>query len=249
VILEDFIMLGTTVPEPSSKYGLSVCSAGWSAELGGLVRIYPLKPYGAPSRWSINRVQLERNPKDSRSESWKLVDDRSADGRSGHGLGFECVGQVPQSRRRGLLDQVVVDSISEANERRISLCVVHPASCPQLTFEYNPDSPDSPQLSLFDRPDRPTAGSKRFPYTPRLQFVDGDGEHHLKVRDWGAFEFLRKEGVSARHKLNLNLRTDSSLLLGNLVHQRNAWLVISVLNGVRDAQPSLFSLADATQVA
>lgn len=241
MILEDFVMLGTTVPEPRSDGRVFVCSAGWSAELGHLVRIYPLARYGAPRRWSVNRVRLERNPKDSRWESWQLAGDRSADGHGGINANFDCVGEIPRGKREGLLDGAVVGSISEANDRRISLCVVHPADRPRLTFDHNPDSPDSPQLSLFDRPGRPTAGSKRFPYIPRLQFIDGDGQHHLQLRDWGAFEFLRKYGTDMRHGLEqgLHLSDDSSLLLGNLSHQRNAWLVISVLNGCRTSQLTL----------
>ena len=37
MILEDFIMLGTTVPEPNSDGRIFVCSAGVSPELGKLV--------------------------------------------------------------------------------------------------------------------------------------------------------------------------------------------------------------------
>jgi hypothetical protein len=37
----------------------------------------------------------------------------------------------------------------------------------------------------------------------------------------------------------LHLRSSSSLLVGNLKDQRTAWLVISVLNGIRE-EPGLF---------
>jgi hypothetical protein len=241
VILEDFVMLGTTVHEPSSKYGLSVCSAGWSAELGQLVRIYPLARWGAPRRWSINRVRLERNTGDARTESWSIAG-RDPQHHATINDAFVQVGEVRPGQRAGLLDKCVIASISEANKRRLSLAVIQPTSEPSLVFEHNPDSPDSPELRLFDVADRPIAGSKRFAFIPRVEFNDAAGTHRLQLRDWGSYERLRKGGDARRHELSgaLHIGADSSLLVGNLNHQRNAWLVISVLNGLRDGQASLF---------
>jgi hypothetical protein len=51
VILDDFVMLGTTVPEPNSSGRVFVCSAGVSDEDRRLIRIYPLARRGAPKRW------------------------------------------------------------------------------------------------------------------------------------------------------------------------------------------------------
>jgi hypothetical protein len=77
MVVEDFVMLGKTVPEPNSDGRVFVCSAGVSAELKTLMRIYPLARRDAPERWSINRVQVERNLRDNRIESRKLAGDRS----------------------------------------------------------------------------------------------------------------------------------------------------------------------------
>jgi hypothetical protein len=77
---------------------------------------------------------------------------------------------------------------------------------------------------------------------PRISFRDDDGRNNLMLRDWGAFEFQRKN--TERYFLDnlegaLHLTDQSSLLVGNMNNQRNAWLVISVLNGIREA-PTLF---------
>ena len=71
--LDDFVMLGTTVPEPNSDGRIFVCSAGVSAEYRSLVRLYPLARKNVPRRWGIYRVPVERNPKDSRPESFQVV--------------------------------------------------------------------------------------------------------------------------------------------------------------------------------
>lgn len=241
MILEDFVMLGKTVPEPNSDGRVFVCSAGWSSDLRSLVRIYPLAQHGTPARWSINKVQVAPNPKDSRRESWRLAADRTIGAHAGINACFERVGTVPPDGRSDLLHKATITSIAAANDRRLSLGILHPKAC-ELFFEHNPDSPNSPELRLFDLDPRPTVGAKRFAYIPRLAFTDDDGDHRLMLRDWGCFEFMRKHGDDRRHELTeaLHLSPNSSLLVGNLNNQRNAWLVISVLNGLHN-QLSLFT--------
>jgi hypothetical protein len=245
VIIEDFTMLGTTVPEPIKSDGrVSVCSAGVSAELG-LIRIYPLARAGVPNRWNTYRVPVERNPKDSRPESWKLKADR-------HGAAFEqinreCVqvGHLKPAHRADALKKYVVGSIAEANAKRMSLAILQP-QFREFDFLYNPDSPDSPELKLFDIGEPPKDGSKRFPYIPKLHFDDEDGHHHLQVRDWGGYEWMRKYPDRYRELPNcLHLSDDSSLLVGNFNQHRTSWLIISVLNGIRDDVPTLFDFEES----
>ena len=247
MILDDFTMLGKTVPEPNSDGRVFVCSAGYSPELRSLVRIYPLARHGAPKRWDTYQIPLERNPKDSRPESWQVAGDRTLGAHDDINASFQRVGKLAPSARSSALGGSAVESIAEANTRRLSLAIIHPSGTPELTFEHNPDSPDSPELRLFDVASKPATGARRFAFIPRLRFDDLAGSHHLMLRDWGCFEFLRKFGDDRRHELTgaLHLGSDSSLLIGNLSHQRNAWLVISVLNGLRPA-PTLF---DTKEVA
>lgn len=240
MIIEDFTMLGTTVPEPTKRDGrVFVCSAGISRELG-LIRIYPLARRNIPRRWNTYRVPLERNPKDSRPESWKIRGDRS-DGAHEHiNSAFEEVGKFTRAERKSVLSRYVVESIKEANERKLSLAILQP-KIGDLDFEHNPESPDSPELKLFDV-DRPQpVGAKRFPYIPRLHFKDESGPHHLMIRDWGCFEWMRKHPDRYKELPQcLNLNDDSSLLVGNFNQHRTSWLIISVLSGVRDCEPTLF---------
>jgi hypothetical protein len=244
MILEDFIMLGTTVPEPRSDGRVFVCSAGISPELGKLVRVYPLARRSVPHRWHGYRVPLERNPKDSRPESFQVAGDRSPGAHELINERFEQVhGPLAPAKRVALLRRYAVGSIKQANEQRLSLAVIHPDAI-DLDFEHNPDSPDSPQMALFDSPGDPPSGARRFPWMPRLRFHDELGWHSLMLRDWGTFELQRKHGGDYfRRNLAtaLHLDENSSLLVGNLNNQRTAWLVISVLNGLREA-PTLFDL-------
>lgn len=247
MILEDFVMLGTTVPEPRSDGRVFVCSAGVSPELGKLVRIYPLARRNVPHRWHGYRVPLERNPKDSRPESFKVAGDRSPGAHEDiNGLFEQVQGPVASAKRPALMRRYAVGSIKEANAKRLSLAIVHPDAI-ELTFDHNPDSPDSPQMALFDTPGDTPSGAGRFPWMPRINFHDELGWNHLMLRDWGTFEFQRKNGgdyFRSRLAGALHLDENSSLLVGNLNNQRTAWLVISVLNGIREAATLFDALAD-----
>jgi hypothetical protein len=244
--IDDFVMLGKTVPEPTRRDGrVFVCSAGISPTLRSLIRIYPLARRNTPPRWSVSTVKLIRNPDDSRTESFKLEGDRRPGAHEWINNSFQIDGMWPPAARADLLSRYVVGSIPEANDKRLSLAIIHPDQV-ELTFKHNPDSPDSPLLTLFDLEPRPTEGAKRFAYIPQLSFKDADRENHLMLRDWGCFEFMRKQGDAKRFQLSdaLHLTPLSSLLVGNFNQHRTSWLVISVLNGLRNA-PSLLDELEA----
>jgi hypothetical protein len=241
MILEDFVMLGTTVPEPNSDGRVFVCSAGVSAEYRKLIRVYPLARRDAPKRWGVYRVPLQRNPKDSRDESFQVAGDRTPGAHEWINQSFEPVGQMPDHKRAQLLKPYLIGSVKEANAKRLSLAVIQPDAI-EVAFEANPASAELPQMVLFDAGQEPASGARRFAWMPRLKFHDELGWNNLMLRDWGAFELQRKNGEAYfRENLAdaLHLKPSSSLLIGNMNNQRTAWLVISVLNGIREA-PTLF---------
>jgi hypothetical protein len=252
MILEDFVMLGTTVPEPQDDGRRFVCSAGVSAERRSLVRIYPLARHDIPRRWGIYRVPVELNPKDPRVESFKVQGDRTPAAHEQINRAFVRLGEVPEGARARLLRPFFCSSIAEANDRRMSLAIVQPSRAErlELSFEHNPSSPLSPQLTLWPEPiPISMVGARRFPFIPRLRFSDVRGAHDLQLRDWGCYELMRKHLEDAPYyqagmAKALHLSPASCLLVGNQSHRRNVWLVISVLNGLsRPVQEPLPGIA------
>lgn len=238
--LDDFIMLGTTVPEPTSSGRVFVCSAGYSPQLGQLMRVYPLARRHVPKRWHAHRVRLERprSQEDSRVESWKLEGDRSVHVHDYINDRFCELGEVSRSRRYDMLHSLISPSIASLNERRASLGIITPVAA-RVECEMVKNHPDAPQMQLFYDDVPP---ERRFPLVPRLHFADTGGDHCLMLRDWGVFELMRKHGAEylPEHLSRcLHLGPGSSFLVGNMSHQRNAWLVISVLNGLTTRQPEL----------
>src|SRR6266581_5112319 len=71
IVADDLIVLGSAVPDVISDERITVCTVGYSKGLG-LVRVYPVPHVSDMKRWNIVDVPLERNPKDSREESWKI---------------------------------------------------------------------------------------------------------------------------------------------------------------------------------
>ena len=243
MILDQFVMLGKTVPECNSDGRQFVCTAGYDLELRKPVRIYPMARRDCPARWSVSSIPVERNPKDSRPESWKIKGDRSC----GHHEHINTVisnvqKAIGPDKQREILKALEVKSLKQANEERRSLAVLFPDDIPYLKFEPGDQAQVAPTPDLFGNASHlPVA--QRFNWHPRLEFTDTDGySHDLMLREWGCYELMRKQGDDyTLYNLGeaLNLSTAPPLLCGNLNQHRNSWLVISAFTGSVHARPTV----------
>jgi hypothetical protein len=253
MIVDDFVMLGKTVPEVASDGRQFVCTAGFSFELRQPIRVYPMARRNCPPRWSTSRVPLERNPNDSRRESWKIRGDRRAGAHDQINSIIEVVDKkLSVSAQREIVALMTAPSLRHANEERRSLCVLLPATVPQLALEPGETAQMAPTPDLFGAtPDLSVA--QRFRWHPRLRFTDQEGcAHDLMLRDWGCYELIRKHGEQHAHRLDeaLNLSVGPPLLCGNLNRFRNSWLIISVFGAdvcpaAGEQQASLFEFGTA----
>jgi hypothetical protein len=239
--LDDFLVLGRTVPEASQHYGTRVCMAGYSEELGRIIRVYPLLiDTPLKSRYQAT-LELTRNSDDNRHESYKLRDAVTSI------YGVSSQPHWSTSQVVDLADKMHYPSIAELNRQRLSLGFIALRSTPILTFKGRDASPQGPQLTLFEefvedlRRTNFWTG-RDYPQVPYVTFQDGAGEHTLQLREWGTFEYLRKhkfagEGLDQA----LHLRTAGEqwyALVGNMAHRRNVWLVIQLVH----RPPTLFAL-------
>lgn len=216
MVLEDFVMLGRTVPEQSKKHGLVVCSAGYSRELRQFLRIYPVHLFDRVPRWSQCRVRLRRNPSDSRIESWRIAEGDSID----------VLGRANRHDEWDFLRTLATGSIAQLNEQRASLGLLVPTL---KGFRFHNMSPNEEfLLPLFpgDLPDT---------RLPRILFDDEAGAHDLQLRDWGSHLFLMKQPTAQHGNLWSALKLtdpqyDHLFLVGNHAQHRNSWLIISVLS-------------------
>lgn len=227
--IDDYCCLGRTVPEESKRYGRKVCSAGYSEELGSLMRVYPLPVITGIHQRSVCTLELQRNKQDSRRESWRLAREEE-----GQGI-VRIATQRPIEQVIAWLGGESAQSIRQLNGERRSLGVIRPGAFECYFRERGGKSVDPDQKLLFDDLDE-QFGAGAVSLAPYLRFRDEDGWHDLQVREWGCYEWLRKEpGKASQLWDNLRLRADRDvfLLVGNMCNRRNVWLVISVFSRAR----------------
>lgn len=240
IVAKGYAMLGKTVPEQRRSDGRTfVCSAGYHPDLG-LARIYPLSMRHAPADWSVSDVVLQRNPKDSRAESWQLAGDRTPEHHDDINLrAFDVTGEVARADRAGLVpERHYVSGIAQANAERRSLALLRPAGFEVVWTRPDSTPVDMHQMELITAAD--AGATAKWDRIPRLRFSDSS-EHLLQVREWGLYELIRKRGAeyaAADTARALHLTKDSVLLVGNVNQHRTSWLVIKVLN-MPGAQMSL----------
>ncbi|CAK0762245.1 hypothetical protein CCP4SC76_3680005 [Gammaproteobacteria bacterium] len=215
MIVEDFVMLGRTVPEPSKKHGLVACSAGYSKEMRQIMRVYPLSPAMSVPRWSVCRLPLRRNSSDSRFESWRIKENEAP----------SIVSKVEKNTEFDFLTSISSDSIKILNDKRSSLGVI----IPKISgYHFDGINPGEEFIADFFPED------KKIEMKPRLVFEDAHGKHSLQIRDWGGYEFLRKN-PDKHHQLWSALKLDNNLyehllFVGNHNSHRNSWIIISIVS-------------------
>lgn len=249
--VDDFVVLGRTVPEESRKYGKRICMAGYSSENNQLLRVYPLMvPVGENADTNgfkarhMYSLQLRRNQSDSRTESWRLLDEK-------HPTATPWAKAIEQPKQRVVdwLAHRAAPSIKALNATRQSLgvIVVEPSEWYGFSRPKDDTSAGDYHTSLFDDlDDQPDIDVNAIRHAPYIRFTDAGGEHNLQVREWGAYRLLsRPEYIDKPEALwgAPGYRTGKSLLLvvGNMSNHRANWLVIKTFElEPRQAGVSLF---------
>ncbi len=216
MILEEVVVLTRTVPEESKKYGRRVCLAAYCRDLGHLIRVYPTTIDAPVKTGSVCRLRVTKNTDDNRCESFRLSD--AIDG-------LLSVGdQMPAVEVRRMLASryPTSDSISELNARRASLGVVH-SQCEGSLRSRKSGSVIDPSQALFW--DDLFCFDDRQQVAPYVTF----GKHTLQLREWGCHEWLRKNPDQDRAAMLWNILKfgrDQMLVIGNMMHKRNVWMVL-----------------------
>lgn len=258
--LDDFVALGRTVPEVSKKYGKRVCMAGYSLLNNQFLRVYPLMlpvkdnadTNGFKSRHTY-AVDLQRNPDDNRSESWRVVDELRPTTTP-----WGAAPEVSTNNVIKWLESRVVPTIRTLNECRLSIGVMlikagawRGVSQPRDQVDTKPE-----HRSLFDDladqvglSGKPEFDPTKVKFAPYIEFSDAGGNHKLQVREWGAFLLLGKpeyaDNPDALWDANgYKKGLDTFLVLGNMANHRNNWLVIKTFQRKPAATNSLFDVKD-----
>lgn len=232
--IEDLLVLGNAVPDIISDQRITVCTVGFSPK-HGLVRIYPVPPKSNMMRWNTVEVPLDRNPQDTRFESWKIEGSKSEWEKIGSKIKLK--GKVPDNERPVLIDRLHsmfgVNCVEDLNDKQVSLGMIRPQIINYTLEEReNHESTAQTQLGMS----KPFLTIKNYPLRPMVEYrcpnCRTKNPHKQQVMEWGVFEWMRRNPTS-REKVWKNLHLDDasyarSFLVGNMALYRNAFMVISI---------------------
>ena len=191
-----------------------------------LYRVYPLLVRDPlKSRHSV-RMRVQRNAEDSRRESLQLVDAATS---------ILSVSDTVAITTKDVFDFPRYDSIKTLNDQRLSLGLVTIDGSPSLHMQTRGDVPDAAQGMLFEEflTDVARHGflvGNDYDHIPYVHFKDTCGWHKLQLREWGAYEYLRKhawdgQGLAQGYQ---SAQHEWLALVGNMAHRRNVWMVIQL---------------------
>jgi hypothetical protein len=247
--IDNVIILGRAVPEQTKDGRITVCAAGW-CEQHGFIRLYPTRVDSPLKLWSVISVDVERNPRDSRGESWKLLDSRHGWEKINNHISVK--GEVNQKKRLKLLESIKSNCVNCINQKKSSLGIIRPIikhwylATNSMHFKaYQP---------LFSMMEHSSIRTKRNYFAePRLRYLCGNScsvkqFHDMQLLDWGCYEWMKKnpqqpEGIWRNMGIGSEDEWTHYFLVGNQENQRTSYMVINVLRQKnQEIQPSLFSV-------
>ena len=67
-----YTVIAKSIPEYSKRDGsLFTCTLGYCHEMNQIIRVYPI-PITGIKKWETYYIEVEKNKRDTRDESWKL---------------------------------------------------------------------------------------------------------------------------------------------------------------------------------
>ena len=232
IIIDDMIVLGKGSPDRMKDRRLSICTGGYSHKLG-FIRLYPTKRDSPLKRWSIIQVPVERNPRDTRPESWKIQGSKREWSRLSEKI--EVKGELKRRDRLNLIGNLVDNCTETIKEEGRSLGIIKPEIKKTFFVERDKYDPEI-QTTLLDG--YGVMVKANYPYQPRIEYTCSDcrikGEQHNKqIIEWGIYEWMRKN-PDKLDQVWQNLRKDSPeheiyFFVGNMLYRQNRFLIISWL--------------------
>ena len=248
-------ILVKALPQPSKKYGETVCCAGVTPD-GQWKRLYPVRYRhlagdAAFKRWDTIRFRHRPPVHDKRAESCSVEEDSIA-----------VVGSMSPRERSRHLNSLILPSVAEAARRSQSLALIRPRdtrffykvkSEAELTEEREAYARAARQGSLLDKE---LDALEPTPYEFKFEFKDGEDPHTYTNGDWEAhamfYNGLRRGKTKAEvldwmdDIFNVEYPSKGMVFaVGNQAKRPHVWQLLGVirldeLSEMDRAQASLF---------
>ena len=231
-LIDDLIVLGRACPEPIKDGRITVCLGGYSRTLG-FVRIYPTRTDMCWRRWDIVGVEVERDDRDTREESWKIAGSRTEWENLSRKI--KIVDHLAQSKWRNLVANLVDGCVQDINEAHRSLGIVKP----NILRRYFAKNPLYGQLFQQVLPGfgESTEVKRDFPVEPRVTYTcsgcKAKSPHDQQVLEWGFYRWISKNpdniGQVWENALLDSPGHDVYFFVGNQFRYRTSFVVVSIL--------------------
>ncbi len=250
--------------EPSiygTRNDISICVAGWS-EHKGFVRIIPVRPAQQDlfKDWNVLSMEVEKDSKDTRFETYKIVNDRT----------IKLIKQITNNEEKSaLIRDILTDTcVPILNEQRRSLAIIQPD---ESNTEYFYEQKEIEKIEHFEESLDKFLGIETIdknkidgnfrphvqqdsPFDLRIKYrCKGNclvkTMHNQKVIEYGIKLFVRKypEKISnwgSNYKLD-DKEYDKYFLIGNQRDNRTSWIIIKVFYFKKPPNKTLLYFTDS----
>ncbi len=235
---ERAIILVKAWPQPSPKYGETVCCAGITPE-GEWRRLFPIRFRHLTgdakfNRWDLIEYQPERPKEDRRRES-RHVHERS----------LARVGSLTGKSRAATLAPLMRRSYVEAANAGDSLTLIRPID---FSLGWKPKPESKLQAERIARAKTLSQGSlleqelailEPCPFDIFVSFTDGSGPHRMQCGDWETpatfFKWRRDYGdEGALQRLKTRYETDYpkggvAFAMGTMAKYPKTWMLLGLI--------------------
>ena len=247
-VTEEVVIIVKAVPQPSKRYGETVCCAGVTRQ-GEWRRLYPIRfrhlKDSSFDRWQWVRCRVAHRASDARRESRRVSEDS-----------ITPLGTLRLPERPRFLEPLMRGCVGEAAAEGPSLTLIRPI---ESRFSWGRRKPsevkaerEAYQLAgrQQDLLDAELATIEPCPFNFRLKFRDASGWHDHHCEDWeteAAFWNIQRthgEGAALSHlDQEYNERRPARglvLAMGNMAARPKTWLLLGLL-GIPLPEPDLFA--------
>jgi hypothetical protein len=244
---EEVVIVVKAVPQPSQRYGETVCCAGITRQ-GEWRRLYPirfrrLKDHSF-SRWQWVRCRMARRTTDTRRESRRVDEDS-----------IQPLSVLRSQERPRFVQPLIRGSVAQATAEGASLTFLRPYES-QFSWSRRKVTEVEAERAAYRRAarqrdlfDTELAALEPCPFAFRLRFRDDAGWHDHQCEDWeteAAFwNISRTNGETAAlahlDKVYNQDRPANGMVLamGNMAARPQTWLLLGILT-VPAPDPDLF---------
>lgn len=242
-------ILVKALPQPSSRYGETVCCAGVTLDRQWK-RLYPVRfrhltGDSAFKRWDLVSYDYGRPKQDTRQESCHV-----------HEESIQVDGKLDEKARTRLLSPLIVGSAEDAMSRGQSLALIRPRN---PRFRWKAKSPGvieaekagfaraARQIGMFDQH---LAAMEPTPYHFGFSFEDSAGKHTYQCGDWEAHamfwnESRRSNAAKALAWMDATFndtypKAGMVFAIGNQAKRPKTWQLLGVLKLPEEKQGDLF---------